>query len=146
MKGIKIRKGTIEEVVALSRQVTEFFQPYSEKTYEERLTDVTHLILIAEFEGKPAGFKVGYERYGHDTFYSWMGGVLPAFRRKGIATLLADEQEKWAKNKGYKKVVLKTRNRLSNMIHFGLNRGFVIVDLVKKGEPEDYRVVMEKSL
>ncbi|EMS31282.1 acetyltransferase, gnat family [Mariniradius saccharolyticus AK6] len=146
MKGIKIRKGTIEEVVELSQQVTEFFQPYSEKTYEERLTDVPHLILIAEFEGKPAGFKVGYERYSHDTFYSWMGGVLPAFRRKGIATLLADEQEKWAKNKGYKKVVLKTRNRLGNMIHFGLNRGFVIVDLVKKGEPEDYRVVMEKSL
>jgi ribosomal protein S18 acetylase RimI-like enzyme len=146
MQEIKIRKGKIEEVVALSRQVTEFFQPYSQETYEERMADVPHLILIAEVGGKPAGFKVGYQRYHHDTFYSWMGGVLPAYRHKGIATRLADEQEKWVKNKGYKKVIFKTRNRLSKMIHFGLNRGFVIIDLVKKGTPEDYRIVMEKAL
>lgn len=146
MKGVKIRIGTVEEVVALSRQVTEFFQPYSEKTYEERLKDVPHLILIAEYDGEPAGFKVGYERYHHDTFYSWMGGVLPNFRRKGIATMLADEQEKWAKNRGYTKIMFKTRNRLTNMIHFGLNREFLIVDLIKTGKPEEYRIVMEKSL
>jgi predicted GNAT superfamily acetyltransferase len=143
---IKIRKGTIEEVIALSKEVTEFFQPYSEKTYEERLSDVPHLILIATSDNKPVGFKVGYSRYGHDIFYSWMGGVLDEYRRKGIATKLADSQESWAKTHGFVKIIFKTRNRLSKMIHFGLNRGFMIVDLIKKGEVKDYRIVMEKIL
>lgn len=143
---IQIRKGTIAEVVALSREVTEFFQPYSQKTYEERLSDVPHLILIATVYGKPVGFKVGYRRYGHNVFYSWMGGVLDQYRRKGIATRLADSQETWAKTHGFVKVTFKTRNRLSKMIHFGLNRGFMIVDLIKKGEVKDYRIVMEKVL
>lgn len=143
---IKIRKGTIGEVVALSREVTEFFQPYSEKTYEDRLSDVPHLILIATVDDKPVGFKVGYRRYGHDVFYSWMGGVLDQYRRKGIATKLADSQEIWAKTHGFVKVTFKTRNRLSKMIHFGLNRGFMIVDLIKKGDVIDYRIVMEKVL
>ena len=31
----------------------------------------------------PIGFKVGYERDGY--FYSWMGGVLSDYRKKGVA-------------------------------------------------------------
>lgn len=146
MSEIKIRTGSISEVVELSRNVPEFFQPYSEKTYEERLSGTEHLILVAEVNDELAGFKVGYQRFGHDVFYSWMGGVLNEYRRKGIATKLANEQETWAKNRGYTKVVFKTRNRLTKMIHFGLNRGFMIVDLIKKGKVEDYRLVMEKKL
>jgi GNAT superfamily N-acetyltransferase len=146
MKKIKIRQGTIKEVVELSSKVTEFFQPFSEKIYEDRLKGTIHLILIAEIDGKPAGFKVGYQRNSPELFYSWMGGVLESYRRRGIATQLADEQEKWAKNHGYLKVYFKTRNRFSKMIHFGLNRGFKIVDLIKKGTIDDYRIVMEKVL
>jgi len=146
MKKIKIRQGSIKEVVEMSKKVTEFFQPFSEKIYEDRLTDTIHLILIAEVDGKAVGFKVGYERDSAEVFYSWLGGVLDSHRRMGIATKLADEQERWAKNHGYHKVYFKTRNRFSKMIHFGLNRGFKIIDLIKKGSIDDYRIVMEKVL
>jgi GNAT superfamily N-acetyltransferase len=146
MKKIKIRQGSIKEVVEMSKKVTEFFQPFSEKIYEDRLTDTIHLILIAEVDGKAVGFKVGYERDSAEVFYSWLGGVLDSHRRMGIATKLADEQERWAKNHGYHKVYFKTRNRFSKMIHFGLNRGFKIIDLIKKGSIDDYRIVMEKML
>lgn len=143
---IIIRKGTISEVVTLSRQVAEFFQPYSEHTYEERLGGVNHLILVAEIEGEVVGFKVGYQRYDRDTFYSWMGAVLNAYRRKGVATKLAEAQENWAKNQGYLRIVFKTRNRLRNMIHFAIHREFLLVDLIKKGPVEEYRLVFEKKL
>ncbi len=143
---IKIRQGNIEEVIALSKQVSEFYQPYSEKTYEERLKSVPYLILIAEVDGDPVGFKVGYQRDSPQLFYSWIGGVVSSHRRRGVATKLADAQELWAKNQGYLKVYFKTRNKLSKMIHFGLNRGFMIIDLIKKGQIEDYRIVMEKVL
>ncbi|PRY86550.1 GNAT family N-acetyltransferase [Mongoliibacter ruber] len=143
---IKIRNGSIAEVVMLSQRVPEFFQPYSEKTYHERLSDRPHLILIAEVDGELAGFKVGYQSATPGVFYSWMGGVLASFRRMGIATKLANTQEEWAKNHGYQKVQFKTRNRLTKMIHFGLNRGFMIVDLIKKDQVQEHRILMEKAL
>lgn len=143
---IIIRKGTIAEVVSLSKQVPEFFQPYSEYTYEERLSEKNHLILVAEIGGEVAGFKVGYQRYHRDTFYSWMGAVLQPYRRKGVATKLAEAQENWAKNQGYLRIVFKTRNRLRNMIHFAIHREFMLIDLIKKGTIDEYRLVFEKKL
>lgn len=143
---IKIRQGSISEVVALSHLIQEFFENYPENVYEERLMDEPHLILIATEDGIPVGFKVGYRRFGKDIFYSWVGGVLDQYRRNGIATMLADEQEIWAKSNGFVKVIFKTRNRFTNMVNFGLNRGFKITDLIKKGEVNDHRIVMEKIL
>lgn len=74
-----------------------------------------------------------------------MGGMRPEFRRKGIATSLATEQERWAKEAGFRAVFFKTRNRLPEMIQFGIKRGFMIVDLQPKGGVEDYRIVMWKE-
>lgn len=143
---IHIREGSIAEAVALGRELQEFSEPYKEDIYLKRLTDVPHLILIAAVDNKPVGFKVGYQSSRPDTFYSWMGGVLESYRRKGIATMLAERQEEWAKRNGFLKVSFKTRNHLTNMVFFGLNRGFIIVDLIKKGEVKDYRIMMEKNL
>ena len=70
----------------------------------------------AEVDGEPAGFKVGYERENY--FYSWMGAVLPAYRRLGIAQKLADQQEKWAKSAGYTTIRFKTRNHHKGMFIF----------------------------
>jgi GNAT superfamily N-acetyltransferase len=75
-----------------------------------------------------------------------MGGVRPEFRRKGIATALAEEQERWAKENGFRAVFFKTRNRFPGMIQFGIERGFKVVDLLPKGGVEDYRIVMRKEL
>jgi len=75
-----------------------------------------------------------------------MGGVRPEFRRKGIATVLAEEQERWSKANGFRAVFFKTRNRFLGMIQFGIKRGFKVVDLLPKGGEEDYRIVMRKKL
>mgnify|MGYP001803332228 CR=1 FL=1 len=51
MMEYKIRQGSINEVVEISRQIPEFINPYSEEIYEARLSGVPHLILVAEVEG-----------------------------------------------------------------------------------------------
>ncbi|MBK7940001.1 MAG: GNAT family N-acetyltransferase [Lewinellaceae bacterium] len=33
-----------------------------------------------------------------DTFYSWLGGVLPEYRRQGVATQLMQHQHDWFEN------------------------------------------------
>jgi ribosomal protein S18 acetylase RimI-like enzyme len=145
MTKIQIRKGTVAEVVHLSHQIPEFINPYSEEVYSERLQDKPHLILIAESERQSVGFKVGYQK-DSDIFYSWMGGVLPDYRRMNIATALADGMEAWAKDSGYSKIFFKTRNRLTVMLHFSLGRGFMITDIIRQEEIGEHRIVLEKSL
>ena len=142
----QLREASLEELLWVHERIPEFPGKASLDFYTERLKHRLHLALVAEKEGELLGFKVGYQSDKPDTFYSWMGGVRPEFRGKGIATSLAEEQERWAKAQGFTSVFFKTRNRFPGMIQFGVKRGFKIVDLHPKGGLEDYRIVMRKDL
>ena len=141
---IKIEKGKLETVVAISQQIPEFHNPHSLAIYQQRLNKVPHIVLVAYVDDVPAGFKVGYERDGY--FYSWMGAVLPAYRRLGLARKLAEQQEDWAKQEGYPHVTFKTRNRLKPMLLFSIGRGFDIIDIQPKATIEEYRIILRKLL
>ncbi|MEL6718216.1 MAG: GNAT family N-acetyltransferase, partial [Bacteroidota bacterium] len=131
--------------VQLSKQIPEFNDPYEAEVYESKLANVPHLILVA-YDGEiPLGFKVGYERE-EGSFYSWMGAVLPSHRRKGVAQKLADEQEVWAKQKGYSIITFKTRNYLKAMLTFGINNGFNIFKVEERPTIEEYRIWLQKKL
>ena len=143
---ITIRKGNISEATHITHQIPEFGQTYMTAEYVKRLEGTPHLILIAEIEGEAVGFKVGYERERDGSFYSWMGGVLPEHRRKGVASLLAARFEQWALLKGYQSVRFKTRNKFKGMLVFSLNGGFKIVDFDPKDSLEEYRIILEKRL
>ncbi|MFL0684068.1 MAG: GNAT family N-acetyltransferase [Algoriphagus aquaeductus] len=141
-----IREASPAELLWVHEQIPEFPGKASLEFYTERLKHRLHLGLVAEKDGELLGFKLGYQSDTPDTFYSWMGGVRPEFRKMGIAAALADFQENWAKEKGFKAIYFKTRNRFPGMITFGLSRGFKIMEVIPKGGVEDYRVVMWKEL
>ena len=141
-----IREASPAELRWVHERIPEFPGKVSLDFYTERLKHRLHLALVAEKDGELLGFKVGYQSDTPDTFYSWMGGVRPEFRKYGIANSLAEYQEKWAKEKGFRAIFFKTRNRFPAMITFGLSRGFKIMDVIPKGGVEDYRVVMWKEL
>lgn len=146
-----ITTGTIEEAVAISQQIPEFqYAPLTAEAeiqlYQNRMQNKVHLILIAWVNGQPAGFKAGYQRYNNRTFYSFMGAVLPQYRRMGIARALAKEQEKWAKQNGYTRLVFKTRNRFANMLLFAIGNGFKIVKVKPAQTLANYRIHLQKRL
>lgn len=143
-KMISIKKGTLDTVVKLSNQIPEFTNPHAKEVYESRILKVPHLVLIAFSDEKPIGFKVGYERDGY--FYSWMGGVLPDFRRQKIALQLAEHQEEWARQQKYSSITFKTRNQHKNMLIFALQRGFNIIDFKEKDDILTNRILLRKSL
>lgn len=144
-EAILVRSGRIEEVVIISTQIPEFKHPHQAEEYEKRLKGVPSLVQVAEYEGKIAGFKVGYAK-GEQLFYSWMGGVLPEFRQFGVAKALAVEQEKWARAQGFTRIQFKTRNRLKAMLHFALGNGFDIVAVEPRESLDEYRILLEKVL
>ena len=143
---IEIREGSINEAVRVSRNIPEFIDPHDQNIYEQRLAGRDHLILIAYDQKTLVGFKVGYDKFQDGSFYSWMGGIIPDYRRIGIAQQLADYQENYARERGYQSVVFKTRNRHKNMLLFGLNNSFIITSIEARQDPMENRIIMRKTL
>jgi ribosomal protein S18 acetylase RimI-like enzyme len=144
---VTIRRGTVAECLAISQQIPEFSDGiYDEKVYETRLFNTKSLILVALYGDAPVGFKIGYQRDNDGSFYTWMGGVLPDYRKLHIAQRLANAQEAWAKQEGFNAIVLKTRNRFKGMLVFALKNGFCIERVEQKEAIEDYRITLRKKL
>ena len=111
----------------------------------DRITSKTDVIIVLTyFENSPVGFKIGY-RYNETTFYSWVGGVLSDFRRKGIAQELARKQEELVKKKGYKKLRTKSMNRFKPMLILNIKNGFDIVQVYTNTSGQQ-KIVFEKDL
>ena len=101
---------------------------------------------MAEAQGKPVGFKTGYQRDADGSFYSWMGGVAELYRRHGIALQLAQTMEHWAIENGYHTLRFTTRNRHRAMLLFALSNGFFITGVSPREALEEYRIYLEKRL
>ena len=142
---ILIRPGNFQECIALSRKIPEFDSPYDMTEYEKRCAE-GHILLNAFVGQKPAGFKVGYDRFKDGSFYSWMGGVLPQYRKQGVASSLANNQEEWTREKGFSSIRLKTWKRHQAMLKFCIQRGFTIIKKIPKNFDSESRIWLEKQL
>jgi len=146
MESFHIHEGKLDDAVMVSANVPEFDDPYEIPEYSKRLNSTTHLILTAYDDHNPIAFKIGYQRHSEGSFYSWMGGVLPNYRRKGIANNLADHQEAWAKKKSYNSIKVQTRSKHNAMLTLLINRGFQITNRNEKISNSNTHIWMSKPL
>jgi len=142
---IHICEGSFQECVDLSSKIPEFNSPYKIEEYKKRCAG-KYLALIAEIDNQSVGFKIGYDRHNDGSFYGWMGGVLPKFRRMGVAYSLANFQEEWVAENGFSSIILKTRQKHDEMIAFSFNRGFIITEETQITPAEETHIWMKKSL
>jgi len=100
--------------------------PEFDAAYLDRLAHVDDPLLCrALADGVLIGFKLGYRR-GATLFYSWLGGVDPDFRRRGIADALGALQHQTVAALGYRNVETRTRAVNAAMLIVNLRAGFVI--------------------
>lgn len=131
-----------DEIFELYRRI---FNSEPNQEAHERLLHNHDLLALVAYDGDdPVAFKVGY-RQDPDTFYSWLGGVLPDHRRQGIALALMHHQHAWAKAQGYRFMQTKTLNRWREMLILNIRNGFVITGsyVSKDGR---LRIILEKEL
>ena len=140
-----VREGSLEEVVSVVEQITEFARKESVASLSERLAGKTSLILVAEEAGVLLGFKIGYE-LDENTFYSWFGGVLPIARNKGVAQAQLDTQEQWVKQQGYQQLKVKSRNQFPAMLRLLLKNGYLIEKLEEKEDINAHRIHFLKQI
>lgn len=104
------------------------------------------LMLLARHEGEAVGFKIGYRESRH-TFYSAKGGVLPDYRRQGIAYALLKTMVERARTQGYRRLAYDTfPNMHAGMTILGLTYGFRVTKADYNSVYKDYRLRLEKNI
>lgn len=134
---------TFKKIYPLYQQI--FDDTYSLEQLKERTSNKeSYLVLIARVDGKDVGLKVGFKE--DDLFHSWIGGVLPEYRGKGIAKELTHVQHAWAKENGFSEVRTHTDHRFNNMLIHNIKNGFEIVDTQVRAHNGIRKLIMIKKL
>lgn len=140
---VLVREATILEALAVEAEIPEFKGVYSEERYEQRLAGRPSLLLVADVGGQAVGYKVGYEERPR-LFYSWLGGVVPEFRGGGVASALRERQEAWAREHGYERLRVKSKNQFPKMLRLLIGAGYSIVGT--EGSGDELKIVFETVL
>lgn len=148
---LEIRDTTAEVAFDVYQQIPEFDDSLvvTRDEFVRRLTRPASLALVALLDGRPVGFKLGYDRYSDGSWYSWLGGTLPDHRKQGVAEALLQRQEKWVCDEGFQRLYVKTRNRFAAMRALLAGSGYQVVAVESpEGDAEllDLRILMVKRL
>lgn len=104
------------------------------------------IMLLAIVDGEAVGFKIGY-RENRFVYYSAKGGVLPEYRRQGVALKMLDEMMGRARERGYIRFAYDTFPNLgAGMTIMGLEEGFRVVKADFNKTYKDWRIRLEKRL
>ena len=101
-------------------------------------------LCVASIDGELVGFKVGRSNDPR-TFESWMGGVSPEARKRGIAAQLARMQEAWCRDNGFQFIQTETAHDNQAMLAVNLKEGFCIAgSYLDRGT--NMKVILQKAL
>ena len=148
MSELTIQESSLEEFLAFLGTLDDFFEVPTLDEALARINGARTLALLAHIDGEVVGCKLGYalaDEEGKKVFYSWLGGVNPGFRKRGVAGALLAYQEDWLKIQGYAEVRVKSMNHYPNMLRFLIGKGYQITGL-EPGAPEKLKVHFAKHL
>jgi GNAT superfamily N-acetyltransferase len=120
----------MRELPLIVELFAEVFRPAREfGFFERRLKGRTNpLMLLAQVQDRPVGFALGYENKP-GTFYCWLIGVIPDFRRQGIAAQLMEAMAAWAGDHEYHTIRFESFNWQRPMLHLAISQNYDIVGL-----------------
>lgn len=123
MIAVTVKEVPVGQILGIHKKVSEFEVPASKSHFEDRYQDREQLVILGSIDDQPAGYLVGFDRDRDGSFYCWMAGVDPNYRRRGVLSALMDYQEAWARSHGYHGIKVRTINERREML----------INLVKRG-------------
>ncbi|MGZ3726967.1 MAG: GNAT family N-acetyltransferase [Pseudobdellovibrio sp.] len=122
-----------------------FNQSFNSSSFKSRMDQYKNILCVEAYDGDQlVGFKIGYA-LDNDTFYSWLGGVLPDYQKLGLGSELMRQQHHWCKSHSYKKIETKSQNEYTGMIKLNLNFGFRITGTAATAD-KPLKILFEKQL
>lgn len=141
---VQVGPGELDAIVDLYGEV---FRPPRERAHFERRLKgrANTLMLLAIIEKRPVGFAIGYE-IKPGTFYCWLIGVLPDYRRLGIAAQVMEALAAWADDNNYHTVRFECYNAQRPMLHLAINQNYNIVGIRYDADVGDNLIIMEHQV
>ncbi|MGF1765558.1 GNAT family N-acetyltransferase [Aliivibrio kagoshimensis] len=139
-----IRIATVEEAHVVFSNIPELERYLSIGEMAAKIIPGS-LILVDELQGELVGFKIGYP-LNEVEFYSWLGGVLPKYRKTGSAQKLLEFQEHYVREQGYHSLSVKSQNQFPSMLRLLIRNGYHITDVVEYGHKQNERICFTKLL
>jgi GNAT superfamily N-acetyltransferase len=104
------------------------------------------LMLLARLGDEPVGFKIGYRESQH-IYYSAKGGILAAYRRRGISRRLLYAMIERIRKQDYQILAYDTfPNMHPGMTIMGLVEGFRVTRADYNPTYQDFRLRFEKRI
>jgi GNAT superfamily N-acetyltransferase len=86
------------------------------------------LQMVAHLHDRPVGFTLGFE-LKPGIFFSWFYGVVPDYRRQGVASQLMEAVHGWARLNDYESIRFECHNQHRPMLHLGIAQEYDIVGI-----------------
>ncbi len=102
-------------------------------------------MLVAMLDDRHVGFVVGFE-LTPATYFCWVCGILPDFRRLGIATQLMQAEQAWAQEHHYQIMRFECQNQHRPMLHVAITEGFDLVGIRWDSSTAHNVAIFEKEL
>lgn len=103
------------------------------------------LQLVARLQDRPVGFFLGFE-LKPTVFFAWFYGVIPEYRRQGVASQLMDAVHSWARQNDYESIRFECHNQHRPMLHLAIALEYDIVGIRWDPDRGDNLVIFEKVL
>lgn len=131
----------------IAELATQLIEATTEAEMDREMDGPNPLPLIALVDDKPVGFKIGRGRdvRGH-LFESRLGGVLPEYRGRGVATALAEHQINAVSAMGYRALRVHTKHDNTPMIRLCLHQGFNLNGMIYHDRRHLALVVLDRQL
>ena len=144
---IKVCEITIDDAYDVHKRVLEFGELSSKQDFIDRYSGKKHVIIGAYLEEKLIGYLIAYDReQDGKRFYVWMAGVDNNYRRCGALKKMMNYVFSWAKDEGFSKITIKTRNNRREMINFLSKNDFNFMSVEQKEDVRENRIELEKDI
>jgi GNAT superfamily N-acetyltransferase len=136
-----------EELPTIVELYNRIFRPHRDlESFRRRFLGRYNAIqLLARVQDRPVGFFLGFE-LKPTVYFGWFYGVIPEFRRQGIASQLMDAVHAWARQNDYESVRFECHNQHRPMLHLAIALGYDIVGIRWDPDRGDNLVIFEKVL
>jgi len=136
-----------EELPVIAKLYSRIFRPgRDEASFRRRFRGrYNTLQLVARIQEEPVGFFLGFE-LKPTVYFAWFYGVVPDFRRQGIASQLMDAVHSWAKQNEYESIRMECHNQHRPMLHLAIAHEYDIVGIRWDPDRTDNLVIFEKVL
>jgi ribosomal protein S18 acetylase RimI-like enzyme len=143
---IESQIGNLAQVLRINETIPERDIHFSREYFEEFLIGKESIIVIGYDSEKPVGFIIGFINNNKQSFNTWVSGVNPEHRGKGVLRSMNQLCEEIVKLKGLNKIISDVALRRTDMIMAKIKLGYKVIGFQAGEDLPNSRLFFEKVL